>query len=58
MERNPCIVYLSDIIKKYRGLILEKLYEMDGYDFERICHLSDGYRDVIIVCYVKKKASR
>ena len=46
---------LDKIIKKYRGIIIERLYESDSYDFDRILHLSDGINDVIMLIYVRKK---
>jgi len=46
---------LDSVIKKYRSIIIERLYQQDGYKFDRLVHLSDGYRDVIMVCYVKKR---
>ena len=49
---------LDRMIKKYRGLIIERLYAKDGYEFDRIVHLSDGYRDVLMIVYTKEKRKK
>ena len=46
---------LDKLIKKYRGIIIEKLYESDDYTFDRIIHLSDGLRDVLMIVYVRER---
>jgi len=34
--------------------MLKKLYEREGFKFDRIVELSDGYRDVRMIIYVRE----
>jgi len=55
MRVEDCAMLLDKIIEKYRGIIVERLYKDDGYVLDRMISLSDGYRDVIMLIYVKKR---
>ena len=45
---------LDEIIRKYRPIIIEKLYEKEGYKFQHHVHLDNGNEEVIMLIYVKK----
>ena len=46
---------LDEIIKKYRPVIIEKLYREQGYELDKIIYCSNNKYETIFIKYKRKK---
>jgi len=45
---------INNILKKYRAIVIDRLYKLDGYSFEDLLHVDDGYNEYIFIIYKRR----